>query len=104
MLGQRVHERFPHRLPVEIVHDGQSYEGITHNISMGGMFIFTSLQVPFGTEFTLKTRLPETEEDLLVPVQVRWQRSDGMGVQYLSMAPGEEFALDRLLKSLRPPA
>jgi type IV pilus assembly protein PilZ len=46
------------------------------------MFIETTNVVPFGTDVTIRVRLPRSKEELALPGVVRWVRTDGMGIQF----------------------
>ena len=45
-------------------HRGQFYFGSCHNLSPGGIFIATKTPAPFGSEVTLKFKLPGHQQTL----------------------------------------
>jgi hypothetical protein len=97
--GRRVHERYAYRLPIVIVHDGREIHAHTVNLSLGGAFIASETELPYGTQARARFRLPTMKEDTEVPVTVRWKTPEGFGVQFGSLRALEVWALNQLFKS-----
>jgi type IV pilus assembly protein PilZ len=99
-----VHEqRSQPRVPIDLsvsceVKDGAAFSGMARNISIGGMFIETEHQLPFGTELTIVTRLPGTKADARLPALVRWTEASGFGVQFGLLGARETHAISQLLR------
>lgn len=88
----RRNPRVPLESNVDVVYEGATTTGRAHDISLGGMFVFTTTQVPFGSKVTLRFRLPGSEVIELSGI-VRWKRDDGMGVQFGSFGARETYAI-----------
>ncbi|MEQ8725129.1 MAG: PilZ domain-containing protein [Sandaracinaceae bacterium] len=97
--GRRVHERFERRLKVIVHHDGRQIETITRNISLGGMYLVANECLPYGAKVELEIYLPALKEDVKVAAIVRWEKPDGMGVQFGSLRAREVWAFNQLFKS-----
>ena len=82
---------------VEIMHDGRTFNGRAHDISLGGMFVATPTVVPFGSNVTLKFRIGRDSE-LSIAGVVRWTRSDGIGVQFGTFGVRETYAITEHVK------
>jgi hypothetical protein len=95
---RRVHERFECELAVTIVYEGREIGAVTSNVSLGGMFIATSTQLPFGATAKVRLRLPALKEDSEVPVTIRWVTKEGLGVQFGSLRALEVWGLNQLFK------
>lgn len=101
MSGRRVHERYERRIPVTILHEGREHDGVTQNVSLGGMYLETKAQIPFGAAVKIRVRLPALKEDSVIAVTVRWVKADGIGVQFGSLRALEVWALNQLFKHPR---
>ena len=99
MTGQRVHERFPIRIPVTVVHEGRSFEAETRNLSLGGAFVALASDVPFGAVVRAQLRVPASSEPIDVESTVRWKQADGLGLQFGSLRALETWALNQLFKA-----
>jgi hypothetical protein len=100
--GQRVHERYPIRLPVTVLHDGNAYATETRNVSMGGFFVDLVSPIPFGAPVRIVFRLPAMKVDSEVDATVRWKQPDGLGLQFGSLRALDTWGLNQLLKSYTP--
>jgi hypothetical protein len=97
--GQRVHERFPIRLPVTVVHEGRSFETVTRNLSLGGAFVELESDIPFGAAVRVQLRVPKSTELIEVESVIRWKQADGLGVQFGSLRALDTWALNQLFKA-----
>ena len=98
--GRRVHERFNCDLPVTVLHGDAELGGIATNISLGGLYIVTSEQVPFGTPVQVRFQVPSLKEPATVDATVRWVKPDGFGVQFGRLRALEVWALNQYFKGL----
>jgi type IV pilus assembly protein PilZ len=83
---------------VEISHGETKLHGQAHDISVGGMFIRTAEQVPFGAKVDLRFRIPSAPAELTLSGVVRWTRPDGMGIQFGAFGVRETFAITEWVK------
>jgi PilZ domain-containing protein len=97
-IGRRVHERYDRRLNVIVVHDGGELPCVTRNVSLGGMYLLSEVALPYGARVRLRFHLPALKEDAEIEATVRWEKEDGMGVQYGSLRAREVWALNQLFK------
>lgn len=102
MTGKRVHERYPIRLPVSVLYDGNAYATETRNISLGGIFVALVEAVPFGAQVRVVFRLPTLTEDTEVDATVRWKQPDGLGVQFGSLRALDVWGMNQLFKTHTP--
>ena len=95
MVEQRRFTRTPIDVPVTFVEKNRTdvVEGRAKDVSVGGMFIATGHLVNFGTEVTVRVKLPDSKEELNLPAVVRWVRTDGMGVQFGLLGAKETHAI-----------
>jgi hypothetical protein len=107
--GRRVHERYDCDLPVLIEplageggEGGASIETRTQNLSLGGMYLLSEGQVPYGTAVKVTFRLPALKEDTVCEGVVRWNKPDGFGVQFGSLRAIEVWGFHQLFKTLTP--
>lgn len=86
-MSKRRYKRFTRRLEVEFSAGGQTYKGISSNISIGGMFIRTQHAFVRGTKIKIRLFLPDSEVALLEGVVRRAIKTphyfikNGMGVE-----------------------
>jgi hypothetical protein len=96
---KRVHPRVTVDTPVSYEQRGAAaLAGLAKDISIGGMFIETTEQLPFGTEITIVGRFAGTKAELRLPAIVRWAKPTGFGVQFGSLGARETHAISELLK------
>ena len=72
------------------------------NVSLGGMYLSTELEVAYGTQGKLTFRVPALKEDAIVDVTIRWIKPGGLGVQFGSLRAIEVWALNQFFKTLTP--
>jgi uncharacterized protein (TIGR02266 family) len=92
--------RTPVDAPASLLPKGAS-EAITgraRDISVGGMFIETAQVLPFGTDVTVRVRLPQGKEELALPGLVRWVRTDGMGIQFGLLGAKETHEITEIVR------
>jgi hypothetical protein len=81
-----------------VLPDGSEISGRSKDISIGGMFVFTSGTVAFGTEVRVRLRLPRARQDFDLPGVVRWASPDGLGLQFGLLGARETHAISELLR------
>ncbi len=96
--GRRVHERYDRRLKVDVIHGDGEIETVTRNVSLGGMYLITEAALPYGTPVKLRFYLPALREDVTIEATVRWQKDDGLGMQFGSLRAREVWGLNQLFK------
>jgi hypothetical protein len=96
--GRRVHERYERHLDVVIIHDGGEVECLTRNVSLGGMLLATTVQIPYGSKVRLRMHLPALKEATNIEATIRWVKDDSIGVQFGSLRAREVWALNQLFK------
>ncbi len=96
--GRRVHERYDRQLDVVVIHDGNRLECVTLNVSLGGMYLLTDRPLAYGSKVQVEVFLPALRENAVIDCVVRWEKPDGMGVQFGSLRAREVWALNQLFK------
>ena len=100
MEDKRLHTRVP--IDVTLVCEGPqatSFAAHGKDISVGGMFVRSSNQPPFGTALTIVLRLPGSKKDVRLPAIVRWTKEDGFGVQFGLLGAFETHLISELMKA-----
>jgi len=83
---------------VSLVTASRSVEGRCGNISLGGMFVETAESVDYGTPVYLRFHLPALGGEAEVDGVVRWNASNGVGVQFDPLRAKHVWALNRMLE------
>lgn len=98
MTDQRKHHRIPVQLAVTCIGgDGVALSGSVKDISLGGMFVESVEQPPFGSNVTLVLQGVATRE-LRLPAVVRWSEKHGFGVQFGLLGAYATHAIVELVK------
>ncbi|MBI4001289.1 MAG: PilZ domain-containing protein [Nitrospira defluvii] len=101
-MDQRQHPRFPVRFhssfsSVNLV----AGDGIVVDLSLRGCGILSSIDILPGTTLELRIYTPSSEGPLTVgQAVVRWCRSARVGLEFLSLQPGEWARLQEVVKEL----
>ena len=82
-----------------MVHDGSRIECVTRNISLGGMYLVTESPLPYGSKVTLEIYLPALREEAKIEAIVRWEKPDGMGVQFGNLGAVETHTITELSRN-----
>jgi hypothetical protein len=98
MTKRRLYDRHEISMPVVIECGSVEANGLTRNIGLGGMFIFTDLDASYGTPVIVRLRLPSFAEESLFEAVVRWNEEDGLGVQFGSLRALEVWGLNQLFR------
>jgi len=100
----RRHHRVPLREPVTFHrkdNDDHPLEGLSTDISLGGMFIETATPEAFKTEIVVHLRLPGERAALALAAIVRWTGAEGMGVQFGLLGAKETHAITEFVATHR---
>jgi uncharacterized protein (TIGR02266 family) len=101
---QRQSPRVEFEVRLEAYRGDQLWAGLTENISEGGLFIATGIDMSPGEEFEVALTLPDGEV-WRAAVVVRWVRpvgvglEPGIGVQFKDLDAAHGAKLQRLLKA-----
>ena len=98
---KRAHPRYQFRVPVQVSSDQGETSGYSVNVSLGGMLLEIPVPFPFGTKLNLRFRLPGIDSDTEVEATVRWNKENGIGLQFGSLRAKDVWALNRLFKEIR---
>ncbi len=96
--NQRQFERYDIALPLLLIHGDQEIRGTSRNISLGGMLIDGTTDLPFGTAVKVRIRLPAMKEACDLAATIRWVQGGAIGVQFGSLRAKETWALNQLAK------
>ena len=100
---KRQHPRQSVQLPVAFQREGgPRIDGLSRDMSIGGMFVETTTPAPFGSTVQIFMTLPGLKQEVTVKATVRWTEHDGMGVQFGLMGVRETHALTRLIAGVPP--
>jgi c-di-GMP-binding flagellar brake protein YcgR len=99
LIDKRSHARFPMNLEVTIVVAGERYRAESRDVSLGGMFVYTDVKVPFGANVGVMLKLPALKEEISVEAVARWHQDGGVGLSFKSMRAREVWALNQLFKT-----
>jgi len=102
--GRRVHERYECELPLTLVLEDREIAAQAANISLGGLYVVTDVEIPYGTAVKVRFRVPALKQDAEVEGTIRWNKPDGVGVQFGSLRALEVWALNQYFKDLQPAA
>ena len=100
MTRRRTHARYQCELNVTFVHEGREHRGVGDNISLGGMFICTELDLPLAVEVAVRFEVPESGHEIDATAVVRWHKPSGFGVQFHTLRAREVWALNRWFTKL----
>ena len=96
---RRVLRRTECALPTRIRSSTHSFPaGIAQNVSVGGMFVQTNVEVTEGSGLDLVVTLPD-HSLLTLPAIVRWTSPEGFGVQFGALSREETGRVLSLLES-----
>lgn len=81
--GQRRHQRRPYSKIISFAIQGQSYEGVTNNISPCGVFVEAKNSLPVGEILTVAIPLKKGKEAKFKG-QIVWTNNKGFGVRFMN--------------------
>ncbi len=96
----RRHSRIALDLPVEVVvkKSSERLEGVSRDISLGGMQMKLQQLIAFGEEIEIHVTLPGQKVPCVLPAIVRWKRDDVLGAQFRLLGARETYAIMELTK------
>lgn len=100
MQHRRTDRRYERQLPIDVVLDGKTLSTVTHNLSLGGVFVALDHALPFGSKVRLKFRVPTQTEVTEVDGQVRWAEVEdgvvrGVGIRFEGLRARDVWALNK---------
>ncbi len=99
MLTQQRLGRFEAELDLEIEWGGAHYQGRSRNISLGGMFILSDIDVAFDDLISIEFQILKPKHKLRLEAKVRWNSQEGFGVAFEALKPVDVGALQRYFSS-----
>jgi hypothetical protein len=95
----RRHTRSPVKTPLEFTRDDprQVTFGFATDICVGGMFVETEFPALPGSTVTVRVTLPGLVDETVALGVVRWTRSRGMGISFLSIGADDTRAIAGLV-------
>lgn len=85
--------------------EGRKQQGVTRNISLGGMYLEASASVPQGATVQVRFRVPTQSEPIEVTGTVQWIEQPstagpgGVGVRFHGLRARDVWALNRYFQS-----
>jgi c-di-GMP-binding flagellar brake protein YcgR len=98
-IDKRSHARFPLSIEITLIVAGERYRAQSRDVSLGGMFVYTDIKVPFGANVDVLLKLPALKDEITVGAVARWHQDGGVGLSFKSMRAREVWALNQLFKS-----
>ncbi len=96
--NRRDYSRLDYETDVVIRHRGRELEGISLNISQGGMFVEAE-PLPLGEKVTAIFELPDLDAPIEAEAIVRWNSRDirpGIGLQFTGLRALEVWGVNQL--------
>lgn len=98
MQEKRSHARAQINVPVTCeAAGGASINGVAKDISVGGVYIQSSQQLPFNTAVTVVGQLPGSSKQSRLPGVVRWTKENGFGVQFGLLGAVDTHLITKLM-------
>ncbi|HEV8247740.1 MAG TPA: PilZ domain-containing protein [Polyangiaceae bacterium] len=99
MHEKRNHARVPLNVTVSCERpDGEKFSAVSTDISIGGMFLQSEVEVPHGIELVIVAKLPGAKQELKLPAVVRWVKPGGFGVQFGLLGAVDTHAISQLMR------
>ena len=76
--------------------DGVRTRGLATDLSIGGMFVGLAAQYPFGALVTVEV---QTDPPMRLPGTVRWNKPEGLGIQFGLIGVRETSAIMTIVKA-----
>lgn len=97
--------RYPLRLPVTLVVRGELIDGVSRNVSTGGMYVELGRAPEDGSwscmvdeGVTMSVVLPGQSMEMIMEAQIRWDNgSNGIGLRFHSLARWKAEVLERVV-------
>ncbi len=97
----RANARYPRRVEILVAVNGQEHRARTRDMSLGGLFAETGLDLPAGTEVQLAFRVQTLRDEVQVPATVRWVQRDGaagatgLGLRFGGLGRLQQWGLNK---------
>ena len=104
MSDKRKYPRTPVALDVVFHVDGEEVVARSRDLSIGGMFVFSKKNPPFGASIDLVVDFGGVRGSMTLPSVVRWRDSDGFGVQFGLLGARETHAIAQVLSKAKAKA
>ena len=102
MTEQRQHARYQVEFPA-IFEGDHAGIGIVYNLGIGGCKVVSDLAVQHGALLTVQLHIPGESRPIVIDnAAVRWSRSAGIGLEFLTVAPPHQDRLDHIIRQLQP--
>lgn len=104
MVEQRRYARAVIEAPLTFTLKGKNdwRDGVGKDISVGGMSIETSENVPFNADIEVSVQLPGDDDIFLLPGVVRWARGGRIGVQFGLIGAKETHVITEIARRSDP--
>ncbi len=97
MEEKRAHRRVEYRTEITCTPEGgESFTAMSHDVSLGGMFVESEHNPAFGTKMVVSMYLPGHAQPFDLACTVRWNKPEGFGVQFGRLGARETHALTKL--------
>jgi type IV pilus assembly protein PilZ len=97
-LGRRLWRRVPVGIPAEVEWADRRLAARCRNLSLGGAFIETEIELPLGSTVTLRLARPDVIEDVALQAEVRWHEVGGAGLRFVQPSARDLWVLSPLVK------
>lgn len=97
-------QRLRARLDVDVeitLADETRYRGQARDISIGGMFVETDLNLAFGADLLITVLLPTERALCALPGIVRWSTTRGFGIQFKLLGVRETRAITETTRNVK---
>src|SRR6185436_4333866 len=74
LVERRLTRRHDVSVAITMQSDSNFYQGLSENVSEGGVFIATHQDIPLGTVLNLTFFVPTADKAIRVAAEVRWRR------------------------------
>lgn len=110
-IERRIEPRVAVQVEVTLTSESNFFVGFTDNISEGGIFLATHDLLPIGSQIELEFLLPDDDQPIEVPAEIRWHRPlasqhedapAGFGAQFLDIGDEEQQRLEEFVASREP--
>ncbi|HEY8039014.1 MAG TPA: PilZ domain-containing protein [Polyangiaceae bacterium] len=87
-------------IPVVLTPEGghARHPGRAKDLSLGGMFVETTVLLPFQASVFVHLALPLSPHPLVLPAVVRWSSPAGLGLQFGLMGARETYVIMQLAR------
>jgi len=101
---RRIDPRYDRQLEVEVLFEGKKQVSRAQNISLGGLYIESTMPLPIGTTVQLRFQLPTQPEAVEVAGDVRWvvkkgPDTSGVGIRFQGLRARDVWALNRFFQT-----